>query len=408
MAIPAINIFEACAGTGMLGRAVRLALDCRGYRSACVGLCERDACAAAALVAGMEAEGVGCPPVWDDLATLDGRRWRGCVDIAIASLPCPAYSSAGKRLGNDDPRAWGDGFDPDDPAATWGPVPHFLRFVNESRPAVVFFENVPEWVSGGYFAPVHGALRGLGYTVERPLFLASEDAGASHERERVFVLAVADACRGNGRSWSERLGVRPAGGQLAVSQDGGLRELRQPSGGGGQPERRDCELAHADDAGLGDGRLGPGGAEDAAECDEVMAHACRTGREVPEPAAVQRAGRRGQGRATAKLDTEVGDADDVRHEEAPPSALWRGQCGSGARCGDLPLYAPGRDDYRAWAAVARLDPARMPATEPGYAVVADGVAWSASDLLRLGGNGVDPLVAALAFGVLWDESESLT
>jgi hypothetical protein len=38
----------------------------------------------------------------------------------------------------------------------------------------------------------------------------------------------------------------------------------------------------------------------------------------------------------------------------------------------------------------------MPAIESGVSVVADGMA-SSSDLLRLGGNGVNPLCAAWAF-----------
>jgi hypothetical protein len=38
----------------------------------------------------------------------------------------------------------------------------------------------------------------------------------------------------------------------------------------------------------------------------------------------------------------------------------------------------------------------MPTIEPGVSVVADGLA-SSRDLLRLGGNGVNPLCAAWAF-----------
>lgn len=48
-------------------------------------------------------------------------------------------------------------------------------------------------------------------------------------------------------------------------------------------------------------------------------------------------------------------------------------------------------------------PALAPATEPGFSVVAHGLAVAASDLLRIGGNGVVPLAAAVALDFLLDQ-----
>lgn len=75
---------------------------------------------------------------------------------------------------------------------------------------------------------------------------------------------------------------------------------------------------------------------------------------------------------------------------------WRDRTLADGQC--RPIFPPGRDDFRRWAELAAggLDPSFMPAIESGVPVVADGMA-SSSDLLRLGGNGVDPVCAAWAF-----------
>ena len=76
-----------------------------------------------------------------------------------------------------------------------------------------------------------------------------------------------------------------------------------------------------------------------------------------------------------------------------------------AEPGGPPLCPPARNDYRRWAELVAggLDPTLMPAIESGVSVVAYALAtpeMSAGDLLRIGGNGVDPLVVAYAFCTL--------
>jgi len=51
----------------------------------------------AVLVARMEEAALDPAPVWDDLATFDGRPWRGAVDIVLAGYPCQPFSVAGRR-----------------------------------------------------------------------------------------------------------------------------------------------------------------------------------------------------------------------------------------------------------------------------------------------------------------------
>ena len=89
-----------CAGVG--GLDLGLHIVCPGYRT--VGYVEREAYAAAALVARMADKALDPAPVWDDLTTFDGRPWRGVVDILTAGYPCQPFSIAGRRLGEADPR----------------------------------------------------------------------------------------------------------------------------------------------------------------------------------------------------------------------------------------------------------------------------------------------------------------
>lgn len=67
----------------------------------------------------------------------------------------------------------------------------------------------------------------------------------------------------------------------------------------------------------------------------------------------------------------------------------------------IPLFAPGRDDYAAWEALAGLDASVMPSVERAVRGSADGLA-SRVEQLRISGNGVVPLCAAVALVALYD------
>jgi DNA (cytosine-5)-methyltransferase 1 len=374
-----ITIADFCAGSGMLAEAVSAALELRGIRSACLVHVEREAVTAAVLVALQTAAGNEAP-VWDDLATFDGRPWRGIVDIAVAGLPCPAYSVAGQRRGNDDERAWGEGFDPDD-LATWGPVPHFLRIIAEMRPAVVFCENVPPWVLAGHFRRFGEELSGLGYRIEDPLFLAAEDVGAPHRRERVFIMANREGAiwqRHNApgaQRWRADYACR---GSEELAHGGGAR--RQ----GNRPER-----------------AARGGHEQSAELDRELGDSQRPESRPGDGGIESNPSEYGRDRL-ADRGGELGDTAD---------AIGRGR-DDGTRTGqatnegrpELPFFPPGRNDYGAWASAIGLYPTCAPAIESGVPVVADGLAVANADLLRIGGNGVCTLAAAVAFGTLWDRA----
>ena len=121
-----------------------------GYRA--MGYVERDAFAAAILVARMEDQTLDQAPVWDDLTGFDGRQRRGAVDLVSAGYPCKPFSVAGKRKGADDPRH------------LW---PHVARVVAECGPVWVFLENGPNHLNLGY-REVREELEDLAGAVHRP------------------------------------------------------------------------------------------------------------------------------------------------------------------------------------------------------------------------------------------------
>ncbi|TVQ34035.1 MAG: DNA cytosine methyltransferase [Phycisphaeraceae bacterium] len=212
-----LNLLSICSGVGGLDLGVELALP--GARVVCC--VEREGFCAEVLAARGEEEGVAPAPVWSDLRTFDGRRWRGAVDILTAGYPCQPFSLAGRRRGSADPRH------------LW---PHVARIIGEAAPPIVFLENVSGHVDLG-FDQVVRELEGLGYRVEAGLFSARE-VGASHRRLRLFILGVADAQRpdqgggepgGQGGTGIGRCGSANDGGRVADA--GGARSQGRERGG---------------------------------------------------------------------------------------------------------------------------------------------------------------------------------
>lgn len=174
---------------------------------------ERDSYAAAVLVARMEDKALRPAPVWDDVTTFDGRRWRGRVDIICAGFPCQPVSLAGAQRGTEDDR-W-----------LW---PHIARIIRDIRPEIVFLENVSGLLtSDGGFDAVLGDLAALGLDAEWTVLGAGE-VGAAQRRDRVFVLAYAD---GHGRQQGtktvlERTTIATQHGETMGYAPGGQRGIR--------------------------------------------------------------------------------------------------------------------------------------------------------------------------------------
>lgn len=202
-----LNGIALCAGVGGLELGLHIAEP--GYRTVCY--VEREAFAAATLVARMADKAMGDAPLWDDVATFDGRPWRGKVHILTGGYPCQPFSFCGRRRGEDDPRH------------LW---PHIQRIIGELDPEWCFFENVEGHMSLGA-DKVFADLRAMGFTVKAGLFSALE-VGASHIRRRLFIVAHADKVpyRKPGGTGAGRERLPPATGPDPEGITAGHRQVR--------------------------------------------------------------------------------------------------------------------------------------------------------------------------------------
>lgn len=164
-----MNVLALCSGGGGLDLGLRLAVP----EARTVAYVEREAFAAAHLVAAMEAGALDAAPVWSDVRTFDARPWRGKVDCITAGYPCQPFSVAGKVSAKLDERH------------LW---PFVRKAVEDCEPGMVFLENVPNHVRHG-LDDVAFDLRSLGFTVAATLWSASE-VNAPHVRKRLFILAA--------------------------------------------------------------------------------------------------------------------------------------------------------------------------------------------------------------------------
>ena len=357
-----LHTISICTGGGGLDLGLELAVP--GSRAVC--MVEREAFGAARLASAIE-DGLLAPaPVWSDARTFNGRPWRGCVDGLVGGIPCQPHSVAGKRRGQADERD------------LWSTA---RRIVVQSGAWFVLIENVGGMLSSSDPDLRPGAervwrdLQRLGFAVEGGLFTAAE-VGAPHERERVFILGVANGIRqglerGTGRAVRHQQQAVERGGEALAHSDRQYDDWTRVlwSGRWGQSADRGSPLVNA-------GSRGRAGWSEG-----------QVGRPI-DGAAAERA----SGSADALHVAYSGDARPSRTGSQPQHQSAERQLGD---CGGAPSWPPRPNDLDGWRDLLAI----RPEVEPAVRGDAHGLA-SRVDQLRMLGNGVVPLAAAHAIRTL--------
>jgi len=115
-------------------------------------------------------------PIYDDVRALDGRQFRGTVDVVCGGFPCQDISIAGKGAGINGEKS-----------GLWF---EFYRVINEARPRYVIVENVSALLNRG-LSDILGCLAEIGYDAAWTT-LDSQYFGLPQRRRRVYILCVRD------------------------------------------------------------------------------------------------------------------------------------------------------------------------------------------------------------------------
>ena len=112
-------------------------------------------------------------PIWDDVCTFDGRRWRGRVDVVSGGFPCQDLSAIGTGEGLDGERS--------------GLWTQMARIIGEVRPRYALIENSPMLTIRG-LDRICCDLAAMGYDAKWGVVSAAY-AGADHRRDRIWIVA---------------------------------------------------------------------------------------------------------------------------------------------------------------------------------------------------------------------------
>ena len=117
---------------------------------------------------------------YNDVKNIDGKKYKGKLDLLVGGSPCQSFSMVGKRKGFEDTR---------------GTLFYeFARVVKESQPNVFIFENVKGLINhdqGNTFETIKATFDELGYKYFHQV-LNSKNYGIPQHRERIFVVGFKD------------------------------------------------------------------------------------------------------------------------------------------------------------------------------------------------------------------------
>ncbi len=117
---------------------------------------------------------------YNDVNDINGKKYKGKLDLLVGGSPCQSFSMVGKRRGFDDTR---------------GTLFYeFARVVKESQPNVFIFENVKGLINhdnGNTFETIKATFDELGYKYYFQV-LNAKNYGMPQHRERIFVVGFKD------------------------------------------------------------------------------------------------------------------------------------------------------------------------------------------------------------------------
>ncbi len=138
-----------------------------------IAYCEIDQYCQAVLLSRMASETIRQAPIWNDIRTLSGNEFIGNVEIIYGGFPCQDISIAGNKKGLEGERS--------------GLVYEIMRLVRKIEPQFVFLENVSNICKIGG-SEIIKEFDEMGMDC-RWLCLSARSVGASHKRDRWFMLA---------------------------------------------------------------------------------------------------------------------------------------------------------------------------------------------------------------------------
>lgn len=373
-----VNVLSLFSGYGGLD----LALEIAGVSVEPLCYVERSIQAAALLADRIEKGALAPAPIWSDIRSFNGAPYRGRVDILTAGYPCQDFSLAGKRAGLSGRRG-----------KCWEQV---RRIIGICEPRLCFLENVPGHLTLG-FEQVLLDLAALGHDAGWTT-LSTRDCGNSQIRKRLFCLAHHQDCPG--RSVND-----------GSDESQGRREWGFTGDGPGMANPGGAGLSQREGVGCDDGTECVAPERDCGELAD------------PRPGQLPVAGRGPEGRNGARpAGADVGNAEHMRQQQSQGR-----EPDIGRRAGyTMPLFPPGpglgsedardrisellekdhegawrlflaeRANTLKWIEILAERPDLAPATECDIRRVANGTPGRL-DQLRMLGNGVEPLQAAVAF-----------
>lgn len=113
-------------------------------------------------------------PIWDNIKTFDGKRWRGCVDVVSGGFPCQDISAIGP----------GGGIS----GAKSGLWKEMARVIAEVQPRFAIIENSPMLKIRGLDVVLRD-LNEMGFNASWGV-MGVRQYGADHFRERIWIVAT--------------------------------------------------------------------------------------------------------------------------------------------------------------------------------------------------------------------------